>query len=176
MFYEYLSVFIFLLLWVIFIIDIVLCLCFPKILLYINLINKIDITKYINIDFFFDWLFKGLDSYFDHEIHYEKDNYDFENKNYIKILMPHGIIPYSYFCIKGNRNNKLFNKKKDKLAIMHQFFNFPLFYFCGKILNVIPSKYDNMENVIKNNKSLIVYLGGVRETFSTSEKEEEFFD
>ena len=124
------------------------------------------------MDFFFNWLFKGLDSYFNHEIHYEKDNYDFENKNYIKILMPHGIIPYSYFCIKGNRNNKLFNKKRDKLAIMHQFFNFPLSYFCGKILNVIPSKYYDMENIIKNNKSLIVYLGGVRETFSASEKDE----
>ena len=55
---------------------------------------------------------------------------------------------------------------------MHQFFNFPLSYFCGKILNVIPSKYYEMENIIKNNKSLIVYLGGVRETFSASEKEE----
>ena len=112
MLYGHLCVFIFLVLWLIFVIDIVLGILFPKWLLYVNLINKIDITKYINMDFFFNWLFKGLDSYFDHKIYYEKYNYDFENKNYIKILMPHGIIPYSYFCIKGNINNKLFNKKR----------------------------------------------------------------
>ena len=130
--------------------------------------------KYFNIEIInsnklLNWTYKGVSDYFSHNIIYTENikNYNFDNKQYIKCLMPHGFVSLSLVCL---RNHKYLNN--DLLVTSHQLYNSPLVSLFRDKINMIPAEFSVMDKHLKNNKNLILYPGGIREKFSCSHKEE----
>jgi hypothetical protein len=139
----------------------------PQILLFVETIKLIPLPSFlVNLNMF-QWICEGIKDYFEHTVHYENINEE-TNKKYIKCLMPHGFIPFSFFCL---HNQPFF--KKDTYAVSHQLYDFPVLLQYLKMLNIFPVDYSILKRELKNN-SLVLYPGGVREAFTTTHKKEVF--
>jgi len=144
-------------------------LIYPWIFVSANILNKLEFPttffKYINLD---KHLLEKVSNFFNHKIIYTQkiEKYNFNNKQYIKCLMPHGLIPFNWFCIMKHYNNK------DIPVLSNILFDIPIFSHIVKMYNSVPAEYNKMDNVLSKNKSIIVYPGGVQETFKTSHKKE----
>lgn len=146
----------------------------PWLLVISETLKVINLPKFLTSENFLDWEFKGINHFFKHKIIYSenKDNYNFNKKQYLKCLMPHGIMPYSIWCLWGDKDNNFFNWKNNISVTAHQFYQFPFISHYAKKCNTISSNYNEMIKVLEDKKSLIVYPGGLREMFSCSHKKE----
>ena len=145
----------------------------PKFLILVEFIKRIYLPSFLTSDTLLKWEFKGISSFFDHEIIYTQDekNYNFKNTQYIKCLMPHGIVPFTIWCLWGDNVNA-FNYVDNTFVTATQLYEFPFISHYAKACHSIPSNYSDMENALKQKKSLIVYKGGLREMFSCSHKKD----
>jgi hypothetical protein len=147
----------------------------PWLLVISEAIKAINLPSFLTSDRILKWEFRGLCKFFNHKIIYSqnKKNYDFKTKQYIKCLMPHGAVPFSLMCIWGDdKEQDVFNWKDNTFVTTHQLYEFPFISHYAKACNVIPSNYRNMERVLNEKKSLIVYPGGLREMFACSHKKD----
>jgi 1-acyl-sn-glycerol-3-phosphate acyltransferase len=174
-FYENFTVFLVILLFIFAGISGISALLHPWLLIIIEFIKAIKLPSILTSDKLLKWEFQGICNFFKHKVFYvqNKQNYNFKNKQYIKCLMPHGIMPFTIWCLWGDKNEEdVFNWKNNNFVAAHQMYEFPFISHYAKACNAIPSNYSNMENVLKENKSLIVYPGGLREMFACSHKQE----
>lgn len=147
----------------------------PWLLVISEAIKAINLPYFLTSEKLLKWEFKGLCKFFDHKVIYtqNKKNYKFEQKQYIKCLMPHGIMPFALFCLWGDeKESDAFSWKNNVSVTTHQLYEFPFISHYANVCNAIPSNYSDMENVLKTKKSLIVYPGGLREMFACSHKKD----
>ena len=142
---------------------------------FIKIQNIISLPSFLTSDKLLKWEFQGINKFFEHEIFYSQNkiNYNFKEKQYIKCLMPHGIVPFTIGCLWGDPNEEdAFGWKNNVQVTTHQFYQFPFISNYGKAMGIIPSDYNQMENVLKTKKSLTLYPGGIREMFACSHKKD----
>jgi 2-acylglycerol O-acyltransferase 2 len=147
----------------------------PWLLIITEFIKAIKLPAILTSNKILKWEFQGICNFFEHKVYYvqNKKNYKFKNKQYIKCLMPHGIMPFTIWCLWGDKNEEdVFNWKDNKFVTAKQVYDFPFISHYAKACNTISSNYSDMENVLQENKSLIVYPGGLREMFACSHKKE----
>jgi hypothetical protein len=147
----------------------------PWVLIISEAIKAINLPSFLISEKLLKWEFQGLSTFFSHKIIYsqEKQNYNFKEKQYIKCLMPHGIVPFSIWCLWGEENEQdVFNRKDNTFVTSHQLYEFPFISHYANACNAVPSNYKNMEDALNLKKSLIVYPGGLREMFACSHKKE----
>jgi hypothetical protein len=147
----------------------------PRILFISEAIKSINLPSFLTSENILKWEFQGISKFFNHKIIYsqKKQNYKFKEKQYIKCLMPHGIVPFSIWCLWGDEKEKdAFNCKDNTFVTSNQLYEFPIISHYAKACNSIPANYKDMEDVLNKKKSLIVYPGGLREMFACSDKKE----
>jgi 2-acylglycerol O-acyltransferase 2 len=105
------------------------------------------------------WVARNASDYFEHEIIYSSE-IDMK-KQYIKCLMPHGVFPFTSLFL---------HKKDDVLVTSRLLYKAPFLSHSLKTLNGIPALYDDMNRALQAKKSLLVYPGGVREIFKSSQE------
>lgn len=172
--YENISIFLIVFLFVISGITGLSGLIHPWMLFISEIIKSFSLPSFLTSDTILNWCCKGIHNFFNHKILYEKSKniYNFKNTQYIKCLMPHGYIPFSLFCLNGDTKNTEFNWKHNITVTAQQLYYFPFLSNYAKKCNGIPSLYNKMENALQNKNSLMVYTGGIRETFACSHKKE----
>ena len=139
----------------------------PWLLLLSEFIKAIRLPSFLTSEKILQWEFKGIHTFFKHQTFYSQE---YKDKQYIKCLMPHGIMPFTIWCLWGENN--FFNRKDNTFVTTHQLYEFPFISHYAIACNAIPSNYTMMEKVLQEKKSLIVYPGGLREMFSCSHKKE----
>jgi 2-acylglycerol O-acyltransferase 2 len=146
----------------------------PWVLVISEALKAVNLPWFLTSDKLLNWEFNGINQFFQHKIIYSqgKDNYDFKKKQYIKCLMPHGIMPYTILCLWGDKDGETFHWKNNTFITTHQLYQFPFISHYAKTCQGIPSSYGEMENILENKKSLVVYPGGLREMFACSHKKE----
>ena len=146
----------------------------PWMLVISEALKAVNLPWFLTSDKLLNWEFNGINQFFQHKIIYShgKDNYDFKKKQYIKCLMPHGIMPYTILCLWGDKDGETFHWKNNTFVTTHQLYQFPFISHYAKTCQGIPSSYGEMENILENKKSLVVYPGGLREMFACSHKKE----
>jgi hypothetical protein len=173
--HGYISVFIVILLFITAGISGLSSLFHPWVLIISEAIKSINLPYFLTSEKILKWEFKGLSTFFSHKIIYsqEKKNYNFKKKQYIKCLMPHGIVPFSIWCLWGEENEQdVFNREDNTFVASHQLYEFPFISHYANACNAVSSNYNDMENSLIKKKSLIVYPGGLREMFACSHKKE----
>ena len=173
--YQHFSVFLIILLFILSGTTGVSSLLHPYLFIFVEFIKVIKLPSFLTSDKILKWEFRGICNFFEHKILYtqNKKSYNFQNKQYIKCLMPHGIMPFTIWCLWGDEKEQdVFNRIDNKFVTAYQVYKFPFISHYSIACNTIPSNYLNMENALKENKSLIVYPGGLREMFSCSHKKE----
>jgi hypothetical protein len=140
----------------------------PMLKIIFMFINYLDL-QIINTNKVLNWTYEGVSNYFNHQIIYTENikNYKFDNKQYIKCLMPHGFVSLSLLCI---RNNNHFTN--DILVTSNQLYNSPFISLFRNNLNMIPAEFNIMNQHLQSNKNLVIYPGGMREKFECSHREE----
>jgi 1-acyl-sn-glycerol-3-phosphate acyltransferase len=155
---------------IIFFLFLLFCLVFPLIhpwtLTIFEFIKLIPLPTFFINETILKWVQEGLRIYFNHEVVFDTKNIP---ESSIKCLMPHGIIPFNLLCLY---NNEFFEKENNNIVSSHLLFTFPLLKDMLNFCNVIPAEYKLMKSKLENNKSIILFPGGVREVFSTDHRKE----
>jgi 2-acylglycerol O-acyltransferase 2 len=142
----------------------------PWTLPILEIMKDIPIPRFLLNDSTITWLSRGISKYFDSQIVYDGiAPRDFQSKRLIKCMMPHGVIPFGIACVY---NQIGFESPRNTYVVAHQLYNFPLLVQCLRYLKFVPASYDLMKNAIHTYRSLVLFPGGVRETFMTSHKKE----
>jgi 2-acylglycerol O-acyltransferase 2 len=84
------------------------------------------------------------------------------NKQYIYCFHPHGLFTISHYLHTGT-NYTNWKDRNIKGTALHILWKLPFGKELTEMYNFVQSNYDDMKNVLKNNKSLSVTLGGVKE-------------
>jgi hypothetical protein len=109
------------------------------------------------------WISTNVNQYFDHQIIYtETSEQKLLTTQAIKCLIPHGIIPFSGIGLYNLFEN-------DTFVISDILYEFPISKYIVKRLNVMSCSKHNIKTILQNNKSVVIYPGGVREIFSSNE-------
>lgn len=89
------------------------------------------------------------------------DNF-IHNKKYIYCFHPHGLFTISHYLHIGTNLTEWKDKNINGTAL-HILWKLPFGKELTESYNFVQSNYEDMKNVIENNKSLSVTLGGVKE-------------
>ena len=142
----------------------------PKFLILNDILRKIPISFFLPKSTL-SILSESIATYFQHTYKYECSSKTYLSQPNIKCLSPHGVIPYSIFCIFNMPG--FIDHEKNTLTVAHQLFAFPILaQFARDVLKAIPNYYDQMNAVIGEKRSLLVYLGGIREMMATDHRKE----
>lgn len=143
----------------------------PKFLLLNELLTKIHLPFIPNC--LLPWMAESLTGYFEHTYTFEQPQETYTSRPMIKCFSPHGILPYSIFFTYHPDLHHLFSPATNTLTVAQQLFQFPILtHFARDVLHAIPNHYDAMNDVLRKNHSLLVYMGGIREMMATDHRKE----